>query len=186
MKKIKFLLSFVMLFVLSLSFVACGNSSGNNNQNSESDVAEKVEFATAKIRDVEFKNSKAASIEQKNNIVTITGILDAMSDSQKEAYNKSGITHAVSLKFKFDKERTLSKFEISGNETKVYSDTKDVANYAGSISDLLDSEDKEDSFAYLVLSANTSEYKLISTYTDGTVSTIKIKITATLATATSE
>lgn len=180
MKKLKILFSLMIMIFMSASIVSCGLT-GNDKK-----IAEKVELADVKFEDVDFKNSDAVELKQDDNVVTISGTIDAMSDAQKEAYGKDGITHVVTLKFKFDKEKTLSKFELKGNETKVFSDTTSVENYVGSITDLLDSEDDEDAYANLILLANTSEYKLVSTYTDGTVSSIDVKITATLATATTE
>ena len=178
MKKLKNFIAFIMIFC-SMMFIGCG-------MNDESKIAEKVELSTVEINNVKFKNSDGVKLEQDKNMVTISGNIDSMNDAQKEAFNKSGITHIIAVKFKFDTERTLSKFEMKGNETKVYSDNTGVANYAGSLTEFLDSKDGEDAYVYLVLSANTEEYKLTSTYTDGTVSVLELKITATLATASAE
>lgn len=178
MKIIKKLSSIVMIFCVML-FVACGS-------NEDSKIAEKVELSTVELNNVEFKNAEGVELKQDKNIITVSGNIDAMTDAQKEVFNKSGITHVVSIKFKFDTEKTLSKFEMKGNETKVYSDNTSVANYTGPLSEFLDSKDSEDAFVYLILSANTEKYTLTSTYTDGSVSAIELKITATLATASAE
>lgn len=185
MKIFKNLCVVFVAVVLCLGFVSC-KSSGNNNQSGNSAVAEKVTLEKSVINEVEFENSKSVKIDQDSNIVTVSGTIDAMSDSQKSVFNEESSTHVVCLKFAFDKERTLSKFEIKGSKSKVFADDKNVENYAGKISDLFDSEPGEDAYSNLVLSANVNEYSLISTYTDGTKSTIKLKIVATLATATAE
>ncbi len=177
---------FILMICLSMALVSCGKSSGNSNQNGNGGTAEKVSFEKATLKEVEFEPSEGSKIKQEGSTVTVSGTIDAMSESQKIAFGKEGITHVVPLKFTFDKERTISKFEIKGDEIKVYSDSKDVENYVGSITELLDSEAGEDSYCYLILSAKTDCYKLISTYTDGTESTIELKIVATLATATAE
>ncbi len=187
MRKILTRLSMFM-FVICLSFVlvSCGKSNGNNNQNGGGATAEKVSLSKVMLEDVEFENSKETKIKQENGEIEVSGTIDAMSKSQKLKYGDENVTHVVALKFSFDKERTLSKFEIEGKQTKVYSTDKNTQNYVGSITDLLDSEDGEDSFCYLILSAETEEYKFVSTYTDGTESKVKLEIEATLATATVE
>lgn len=187
MKKLLYSLSvFVLALFVGFSLVACGNSSGSSGQSGEDKVAEKVELSKVMFGDVEFENSKETKLSQENNTFKVSGTVDAMSKSQKIKFGDDDVTHVVALKFNFDKERTISTFKIQGDITKVYSDSKDVQNYVGSITELLDSEDGEDAFCYLILSAKTEEYKLVSTYTDGTESSIKLEIVATLATATAE
>ena len=89
-------------------------------------------------------------------------------------------------KFVFDKERTIDTFEIKGQLTKVYSTDKNVQNYVGSLSSILDNEDGEDAFCYLILSANIKDYTLTAKYSDSTSSVVKVKIDARLVTAVSE
>ena len=176
-------LTLSLLLILSFGFVACGKGSVNSKNGA---VAEKIELTKSTLGDVEFENSKETKIKQDGNIFTVSGIIDAMSESQKVEFGNDDATHVVSLKFSFDKERTISSFEIKGEVTKVYADSKDVENYVGSISELLDSEEGEDAFCFLILSAKTPDYKLKATYSDGTESTIELKIVATLATAVAE
>lgn len=185
MKKIKNICIIALTLFVAFAFCSCKNS-GNNNQNGDKSVAEKVSLVNTVLNEVEFENSNGTKLKQEGNIVTITGTIDALSDSQKSEFGEQNTTHCVMIKFMFDKERTISKFKIKGEKTKVYSDSKDVDNYYGKLSDLLDSRSGEDAYTKIILSANTSEYDLVSTYTDGTESTIKIKIVATLATATNE
>jgi hypothetical protein len=187
MKKIlKYALSFALLFVLAFSLVSCGNMGANQNQVSGDSPAEKVELAKTTLSEVEFENAKSVNLNQESNVITVSGTIDAMSASQKNAFGLEDVTHVVVLKFTFDKERTLSSFEIKGKTTKVYSDSEDVENYVGSLSELLDSESSEDAYTYLILSANTETYDLTAKYTDGTTSKIELKVVATLATATAE
>lgn len=184
MKKIiKNLLTFSLILMVCFSLTSCkkNNTDGDKNQS-----AETIELSKVMLSDVEFENSKQTEIDREGNIYTISGTIDAMSKSQKIAYGDDSVTHVVALKFSFDKERTISSFEIKGETTRVYSDTKSQENYVGSMSELLDSEDGEDAFANLILSAKTETYRLTSTYTDGTTSSIELKIVATLATATAE
>lgn len=172
----------VLMICVSFSFVCCGKA----NRADGKLPAEKVSLAKVMISDVEFENSKSTEIKQEGSKYTISGTIDSMSKSQKIAFGSDEVTHVVALKFTFDKERTISAFEIAGNEVKVYSDDKKVKNYVGSISELLDSEEGEDAYCNLVLSANTKSYRLKSTYSDGTESTIEVEIAATLATAKAE
>lgn len=181
-KLLKGLTVLSLLFILAIGFVACGTLSDKNNSNKA--IAEKLELMQSTLDDVEFENAESVKINEENSIYKVSGTIVAMSKAQKSAFAVSDVTHYVALKFTFDKEKTISSFEIKGSTTKVYSDNKNVANYVGSITELLDNEEKEDSFCYLILSANTKEYTLTSTYSDKTTSTIKIKIDATLATAT--
>jgi len=147
---------------------------------------EKVELTNAMLGEIQFENGDGVKLKTDCNTVTVQGTINVMSDSQKNVYGVDDVTHVVVLKFKFDTERTISKFEIKGNVTKVYADDKNVNGYAGSLSELLDNESGEDAYCNLILSANTSEYILTSTYTDGQVSTVKVKIIATLATTSAE
>ncbi len=184
-KLLKIMLAFSLVLFLSVGLVAC-NETNDNKGGSDSKPAETVELTKAMLSDVEFENSEAVEIKQDDSTYTISGTIDAMSDSQKTAYGVEDVTHVVILKFTFDKERTLSEFEIEGSTTKVYSDSQDVENYAGSLTELLDNGENEDAYCNLILSAHTESYRLTATYTDGTESTIEIKITATLATATED
>ena len=178
-KSISFML---MALIVSLQIISCG-SGRENNQNG---IAEVVELTMAKINEVEFKNSKNVELKQEKNIATVSGIIDAMTNAQKEAFGDESVSHMIVVKLKFDKERTISKFEIKGNKTKVYSDSNSEENYAGKLTDILDNKENEDAYVNLILSANTSTYKFTATYTDGTVSNIDLKITATLAIASAE
>ncbi len=183
MKKILKLLTICTLAImLCFPMVACGEKTSG----SENGAGEKVKLETIVVNEVEFENSDNVKLTQDGNIVTISGKIDAMSKSQKNAYGVDDVTHVVAIKFTFDRERTLSSFKLKGDVTKVYSDDANVENYSGKLTDLLDNEAGEDSYCELLLSANTEEYSLISKYTDGTESTIKIKIVATLSTATSD
>ena len=138
------------------------------------------------LNEVEFENSDKVKIEEDENGFKITGEIEGLSDAQISAFGDEDVTHVVVLKFMFDKERTIDSFEIKGNLTKVYSTDENVENYAGKLSDLLDNESSEDAFCYLILSANTKEYVLISKYTDGVESVIKLKIEANLVSAKAE
>lgn len=180
--KFSFILAFA--FLITFSLVACGKSGGEGGK--ECSVAEKVELGKTMLGEVEFENSDEVELKQDCGTVTISGTIDAMSDSQKSAYGVEDVTHVAVVKFMFDKERTLSSFEIKGNTTKVFSDDDSKENYAGTLTDLLDNESGEDAFTYLILSANTKEYTLTTVYTDDTESVISLKINATLATATAE
>ena len=179
-KSLKSIFMLVMTIIFSACFVACGTTTENVNKG----VSEKIELATATLSDVEFENSDTVKLTKNGNEYTVSGTITAMSDSQVNAFNSSDTTHIVSLKFIFDKEKTISSFKIEGKSKKVFSTDSNVENYAGSITDLLDSEDGEDAYSYLILSANTKEYTLTSTYSDKTTSVIKLKINATLATST--
>ncbi len=180
-KYLKTIFAFMMLFVVFVSLVACGNTKGT-----EGGLAEKVELATATLSEVEFENAQTVKVKTEENTVTVSGTIDAMSLSQKNAFGSDDVSHVVVLKYTFDQERTLSSFEIKGKLTKVYSDNSSDQNYVGSLNDLLDNESGEDSYANLILSANTESYLLTAKYSDGTISKIQVKIVATLATATSE
>lgn len=186
MKKVfKFSVIVVFALVLTFSLVACGKNGGGDT-GKECSVAEKVELGKTMLGEVEFENSDEVELKQDCETVTISGTIDAMSDSQKSAYGVEDVTHVAVVKFVFDKERTLSSFEIKGNTTKVFSDDETKENYVGSLTELLDNEAGEDAYTYLVLSANTKEYTLTTVYTDDTESVISLKINATLATATAE
>lgn len=169
---------FVLCGVLSICFVACGKS--------ETKTAEKVTFAKTVLSEVEFENSDKVKIKQDEDMVTVSGEIEAMSDAQKSAFGVDGVTHVIVIKIVFDDERTIDSFEIKGNVTKVYSTDKTDDNYVGSLSDLLDNKSSEDAYCNLILSANTKEYSLTCKYSDSTTSTIKLKIDANLVTAVAE
>lgn len=175
-------ISFVMMFAVFM--VACG--SGTSEPDTGKIIPEKVTLATTTLSEVEFANADTVKLEQKNTDVTISGKIDAMSESQKSAFGVNDATHVVALKVSFDKERTLKTFELKGNVTKVYSSDSEVENYVGSLSDLLDNDGGDDSYCNLLLSAQTKNYTLKAIYTDGTTREMKINITATLATASAE
>ncbi len=183
-KYAKLLLSFMFVFVFAFSLVACGDK--DNKDDKKCNTAEKVTLTTATIGEVEFDNADTVKLEQDCDEVVVSGKIDAMSASQKNTYGVDSVTHAFVIKFEFDKERTLKTFEIKGNVSKVYSTDNTVENYTGSLTDLLDSAEDEDAYTKIVLSANTKEYRLKSTYTDGTTSEITIDVTATLAEASAE
>ena len=130
------------------------------------------------LSEVEFENAKTVSIEQDSSVFTISGTIDAMSESQKTTFGVDEVTHVFVIKLTFDRERTLSYFELKGNTTKVYSTNSDDENYVGPLTDLLDNEEGEDAY--------TKEYSLTVKYTDDTESRIQVKVVATLATATEE
>ena len=185
MKKfLKLCTFFSVITILCLGLIAC-NYTNTDNANSKK-LNETIELSSTTLGDVEFENSDTVKLDKNDNEFIVSGSINAMSDSQKIAFGVEEVTHSVSLKLTFDKKKTISSFEIIGNTTKVYSDSKDVENYVGSISDLLDNEDGEDSYCYLVLSANTKDYKFKITYTDHTTNEISLKINATLATAIEE
>ena len=177
MKKIlkkMFALSLVMLVMIGV--VACGK-----NNDKSCDAKEKVELAKTTLGEIEFENGEGVKLSQDCDVVTISGSIDEMSDSQKMEFGQEGVSHVVVLKFKFDDERTIDKFEIKGGVTKVYSTNDKDENYVGSISELLDSGSGEDAYTYLILSASTKEYKLTSTYSDKSSSVITVKMNASLA-----
>lgn len=177
MKIFRNLFMFAIVFLFMFSAVSCGAKKDDK-------IPEVVELTSAKISDVEFKNSELLEIKQNKNEVIISGVIDSMSSAQKQVFGEESVSYVVVLKFKFDKEKTLSKFEIKGKDIKVFSDDDSVENYSGKLSEFLDSKDNEDAFANLILSASVREYKLTATYTDGESSVIELKITAALATAT--
>ena len=172
---IKTITSFVLVIVAILTFVGCGK------ENNKNDVAESVELTTATFGEIEFENGDSVNLKQKADVVTVSGVIDKMSESQKMEFGVEDVDYVIVLKFKFDKERTLEQFEIKGEKTKVYSTDDSVENYAGAITDLLDSEGGEDAFTYLILSAHTKNYELKTKYNDQTESVIKLNITASLA-----
>ena len=182
MKRILKLCTFLSIVtILCFGLIAC-NFTNTDNANSKK-LNETIELSTTTLGDVEFENSDTVELEKKDNDYIVKGSINAMSESQKIEFGVEEVTHSISLKLTFDKKKTISSFEIIGNTTKVYSDSKDVENYVGSISDLLDNEDGEDAYCYLVLSANTKDYKFKIHYTDHTTNEINLKINATLATA---
>lgn len=178
MKKLTKSLLSIFMIILSIFIVSCGNE--------KSKTAESVTLDKTVLSEVEFENSDKVKLKQKDDVVEITGEIEAMSASQKSAFGVSDVTHVVVIKFMFDKERTIDSFEIKGDVTKVYSTDKTKENYVGSISGLLDNESGDDAYCYLILSANTKQYTLTSTYTDSTSSKITLNINATLVTANEE
>lgn len=187
MKKLKqFTVAFLVLFVC-FAFVGCNevaNPSGGDPNGQTKQIAEKFELGKTTLGSVEFENDEEVKISNNNETYEISGTIPAMTDAEKQAFGVDDVTHTVALKLTFDKEKTLSECKIQGNTTKVFSDNKDAENYVGSLTDLLDNESNQDAFCYLVLSANTKEYTITATYTDKTTSVLKLKINATLATAT--
>lgn len=172
---IKTATSFLIMMMVALTFIGCAKKDNENN------VAESLELTTATFGEIEFENGESVSLKQEADVVTVSGVIEKMSESQKMEFGVEDVDYVVVLKFKFDKERTLEQFEIKGEKTKVYSTDDSVENYAGAITDLLDSEGGEDAFTYLILSAHTKNYELKTRYNDQTESVIKLNITATLA-----
>jgi len=190
-KHLKKILMLSLALLFCITFISCGsknnnNSNNNDNNNQQVTISEKVELSKAMISDVEFENDDGVKIDKNGDTFTVSGIITAMSDSQKTAFGVDDVTHTVALKFTFDKEKTISTFEIKGNTTKVFSVDENVENYVGSITDLLDNEDNEDAYCHLVLSANTKNYTFKATYSDKSTSIIKLNVDATLATSTEE
>ena len=181
MRKIKHFLLLLSVSFFTLVLVVCTACGGNSNA-----FPERVELSSALVSEIEFDNDESVSLEQNKNQIKISGTINAMSKSQKHAFGNDEVTHVVVLKLTFDKERTLSYFKISGKTTKVYSDDNTVPGYSGKITDLLDSEDGEDAYCNLVLSANTSSYDALIKYTDGQEVNLSIEIVATLATASAQ
>lgn len=173
-KKFIGVISAILLFVM----VGCGT---NNKA-----FAEEITLGKTILGEVEFENSEKVKLEKEDDGYEITGQIEAMSPAQVSEFGDEDVTHVVVIKFMFDKERTIDSFEIKGEVTKVYSTDKNVENYVGSISGLLDNDEGEDAFCYLILSANTKEYTLTAKYSDSTTSEIKLEIDATLVTATAE
>ena len=171
----------MMIILVAVTICACGLTNDKNCK-----TAESIKFETAVLSEVEFKNSDTVTLSQECNNVQIEGTIEAMTAAQKNAYGVSDVSHVVVIEITFDKERTLSYFELNGNVTKVFSTNPEDENYVGSLTDLLDNESGEDAYSKLILSANTKEYKLLTRYTDGHESEIIVKISATLATAESE
>lgn len=175
-------------FALALICLTCINlvACGDNARGSNSDNSEKIELSTSVLNEVEFENSEAVKLEQKENNVVISGNIDAMSKSQKNAFGVDNVDHVVIVKLTFNREKTVSSFTIKGDVTKVYSDDETDENYVGKLSELLDNEQGEDAYCELILSAKTKEYKLTSKYSDKTENTITITINATLSSSKSE
>jgi hypothetical protein len=147
---------------------------------------EKISLAKTVLSEVEFENSEKVKLSQQDDEWIVSGEIESMSAAQKNAFGVDDVTHVVVVKFEFDKERTIDYFKIEGETTKVYSSNKDDKNYVGSLTELLDNDSSEDAFCYLILSANTKEYKLVSKYTDDVESEIKLKIEASLVSASAE
>lgn len=185
MKKIIKIMSFALVVTAVIfSFIGCGKN--ENRKNETCNTAEKITLASAVLGEVEFTNADTVKLEQDCDEVDITGTVSKMSASQKTAYGLESVDHVVVVKMMFDKERTLSSFELKGDIVKVFSTDNTVENYAGSISDLLDSESGEDAYCYLILSAERKDYTLTSKYSDGTKSVISVEVSATLANADAE
>lgn len=180
-KTFKFVASIMFSFLIAVSLVACGSKPEKGNS-----VPEKIELSKVVLSEVEFENANTVKLEQKDSTVTVSGTIDAMSASQKNAFGVQDVTHVVALKMTFDKEKTLKSFEIKGDKTKVFSENSSDDNYAGSLSELLDNEASEDAYTNLVLSANTKEYTLTAKYTDESTSAVKVVVKATLAVASAE
>lgn len=178
MKNIFKLIYCFSLALLLIFSVSCGVKKEQSR--------EVVSLSETVLSEVEFENSDKTKIEQMEGLYEITGEITAMSKAQKSAFGVQDVTHVVVIKFVFDKERTIDTFEIKGNVTKVYSTDKTKENYVGSLSSILDNKSSEDAYSILILSANTKEYTLTSTYSDGTVSKINLNITANLVTAEAE
>lgn len=184
MKKIfNGIICLMLLLVVCVGFVGCDKTASEKNNDNSQKIAEKIELSSATLGDVEFDNAKTVKLDKSGNTFTVSGTVPAMSKSQILAFGVQDVTHCFVIKLTFDKEKTISTFSIKGNTEKVYSVDSKVNNYVGSISDLLDSEDGEDAFCYLVLAANTEKYEFTATYSDKTTSHITLKVTATLATA---
>ena len=182
-KKLGFL---ALVCLISISIISCGNTIKGGGGGGSNGPSEKIELTKAMLSEVEFENAKTVSIEQDSSVFTISGTIDAMSESQKTTFGVDEVTHVFVIKLTFDRERTLSYFELKGNTTKVYSTNSDDENYVGPLTDLLDNEEGEDAYTILILSANTKEYSLTVKYTDDTESRIQVKVVAALATATEE
>ncbi len=182
MKKTLKTLSIMMLACLTMIFaVACGNLGAK-----ECSTAETVTLQNATLGEVEFTNSDTVTLQQNCDNIEIGGTIEAMTAAQKSTYGVQSVTHAVTLKIEFDKQRTLDSVEVKGGVTKVYSSNSGDANYSGSLTDFLDSETGEDAYANLILSAQTKDYTITAKYTDNKESKLNIKISATLATADAE
>ena len=185
-KSLKFIFSFMFAIMLAVAVVACGNTNNNNNNNNneqEKTIAEKIELTTATLGDVEFTNADTVKLEQKGDVVNVTGTINAMSTSQKTAYGVEDINHVIVVKLGFDKEKTLSSVKLAGNTTKVYATDSSVEGYAGTLSDFLDNEEGKDAYSKLILAGSTEKYTITVKYTDNTESVITLNISATLATA---
>lgn len=184
-KVIKSIFSIALMVVVGVLFVACGNKTPKAQEETNT-IPEKVSLSSAMLGEVEFANADTVELSQDGETVVISGKVDAMSASQKNAYGVESITHVVVLKVDFDKERTLKTFMIKGNTTKVYSSDSSEENYVGSLTDLLDNEEGEDAFCNLILSVQTKQYTLKAVYTDNTEREITVNVETTLATASAE
>ena len=172
MKNFKFI---ILLLICVLCSFGCSENSSPNA------FAEDIELVDCMIDEFEFENADTVDLCKTENGWVVSGSIDPMTPSQISAYGKENVKHIISIKFAFDKERTIDAFKIESEEnTQVYSTDEDVTNYVGSISDLLDNESGEDAFCYLVLPANISEYTFSATYTDSTTAQIKLIIDAEL------
>lgn len=168
----------LILGFISFMCVACNKK--NNN------ISEEITLAKTVLREVEFENSEKVKLNQVDDGFVVDGEIESMSPAQVSAFGVEKVSHVVVFKCLFDKERTIDYFKIKGDTVKVYSTDKNDEGYVGSISNLLDNDASEDAFCYLILSANTKEYEIMSKYTDGVESNFKIKIEATLSETKSE
>ena len=172
---------FVIALFMGLVLIGCSISGYNNCK-----TPEKVELKKVVLNEVEFENGEAVSLSQECDEVVIKGTIDAMTTAQKSAFGDGKTTHMVAIKITFDKERTLDQVEIKGEKIKVYATDKNVENYVGSLTELLDNDKGDDASCDLVLSANTKNYTIKAIYTDDKENDLKIKIDATLATSSEE
>ena len=175
MKKLIKNIAILVSIFISFNFVACGEK--------KTVIAEKLTLAKTMIGEVEFQNGDGVKIEQEENKWIIDGKIEVMSDAQKAAFGSQDATHVFVVKLLFDKERTIDYLKIKGEITKVYSTDKNDEGYVDSISNILDNEDGEDAFVYLILSANTKSYGLDVKYTDGKSVELEIDVKAMLVTA---
>lgn len=175
----KFIISLSLILMVFCSFALCVGCGKNQNNNEEK---EKIELSDVYIGEISFENSKNVKLDEKDDTYVVSGKIDAMSKSQKNAFGDDNISHVVALKLTFNKEKTISKVVIKGNKTKTYSSDENDADYAGKLTDLLDNEEGEDAYCNLVLAASTKQYEIICSYSDKSESTVKLKIEASLVT----
>ena len=145
MKKATKMFIFIIVSVF-ISGVICGCSFNNNLTYK---LSEKIELKTVVLNEVEFKNADNVSLNQTYDKVVVGGVVDAMTDAEKAVFGVDDVTHVIAVGLTFDKERTLSYFEIKGNNTKVYSTNSEDENYVGNLTDILDNESGEDASSTL-------------------------------------
>lgn len=167
------------LLVLFLGFVLCFSVSCKHNNDK---VYEKFELSYAKIDGVEFKNSETIELKQNEKQIVVSGIIDEMTQAEKEVFYDKDATHIFVLKIKFNKDKKLSKFVLNGSDKKVYSNNDKEDGYVGSIDELLDSKENEDEFVNLILSANISKYVFDVVYEDGESIQFELLVKAAIAT----